>query len=49
MATDQHNLHLRKKHPMTSVGISADVIATEEGFSRRDVDALCCGSQPTAC
>ena len=48
MATDQHNLHLRKKHPMTSVGISADVIATEEGFSRRDVDAFAAASQQRA-
>ena len=48
MATDQHNLHLRYKHPITSVGISADVIATEEGFSRSDVDAFAADSQQRA-
>ena len=48
MATDQHNLHLRYKHPITSVGISADVIATEEGFSRSDVDAFAARSQQRA-
>ena len=48
LATDQHNLHLRDKHPITSVGISADVIATEEGFSRSDVDAFAAWSQQRA-
>ncbi|MGI9283822.1 MAG: acetyl-CoA C-acyltransferase [Pseudomonadales bacterium] len=48
LATDQHNLHLRNKHPITSVGISADVIATEEGFSRSDVDAFAARSQQRA-
>ncbi len=48
MATDQHNLHLRYKHPITSVGISADIIATEEGFSRSDVDAFAADSQQRA-
>ena len=48
LATDQHNLHLRDKHPITSVGISADVIATEEGFSRSDVDAFAASSQQRA-
>ena len=48
LATDQHNLHLREKHPITSVGISADVIATEEGFSRSDVDAFAARSQQRA-
>ena len=48
MATDQHNMHLRSKHPITSVGISADVIATEEGFSRSDVDAFAARSQQRA-
>jgi acetyl-CoA C-acetyltransferase len=37
MATDQHNMHLRDKHPITSVGISADVIATEEGFFDKSI------------
>lgn len=48
LATDQHNLHLRHKHPITSVGISADVIATEEGFSRTDVDNFAAESQRRA-
>jgi acetyl-CoA C-acetyltransferase len=48
LATDQHNMHLRDKHPITSVGISADVIATEEGFSRSDVDAFAARSQQRA-
>lgn len=48
MATDQGNLHLRAKHPITSVGISADVIATEEGFSRTDVDTFAVASQQRA-
>ena len=47
-ATDQHNLHLREKHPITAVGISADVIATEEGFGRDDVDAFAAESQKRA-
>ena len=48
LATDQHNLHLRDKHPITSVGISADVIATEEGLSRSDVDDFAARSQQRA-
>ncbi len=48
LATDQHNLHLRTKHPITAVGISADVIATEEGFGREDVDAFAAESQKRA-
>ena len=48
LATDQHNLHLREQHPITSVGISADVIATEEGFSRSDVDDFAARSQQRA-
>ena len=48
LATDQHNLQLREKHPITSVGISADVIATEEGFSRSDVDDFAARSQQRA-
>jgi len=41
-------MHLRAKHPITSVGISADVIATEEGFSRSDVDDFAARSQQRA-
>lgn len=48
LATDQHNLKLRAKHPITAVGISADVIATEEGFSRKEVDAFAAQSQARA-
>ena len=48
LATDQHNLYLRQKHPITSVGISADVIATEEGISRNDVDSFAAQSQQRA-
>ncbi|MEM8564273.1 MAG: acetyl-CoA C-acyltransferase [Pseudomonadota bacterium] len=48
LATDQHNLHLRNMHPITSVGISADVIATEEGFRRADVDGFAAESQQRA-
>ncbi|MGI9324722.1 MAG: acetyl-CoA C-acyltransferase [Pseudomonadales bacterium] len=48
VATDQGNLHLREKHPITSVGISADVIATEEGFSRQQIDEFAVESQQRA-
>ena len=48
LATDQHNLKLRQQHPISSVGISADVIATEEGFIREDVDAYAAQSQQRA-
>jgi acetyl-CoA C-acetyltransferase len=37
---DSGNLHLRELHPMGNVGLSADIIAMEEGFSRADVDAF---------
>ncbi len=47
--TDRGNLHLRAKHPITAVGISGDIIATEEGFSRRDVDEFGAASQQRAC
>ncbi|MEM1402110.1 MAG: acetyl-CoA C-acyltransferase [Pseudomonadota bacterium] len=48
LATDQHNLYLRRRHPITSVGISADVIAMEEGFNRADVDEFAAESQSRA-
>jgi acetyl-CoA C-acetyltransferase len=42
---DGHNPHLRELHPLVPQGISADLIATLEGFSRRDVDAYAAESQ----
>jgi acetyl-CoA C-acetyltransferase len=39
------NEHLRSLHPMVPQGISADLIATIEGFSREDCDALAVESQ----
>jgi acetyl-CoA C-acetyltransferase len=42
---DGHNPHLRELHPMVPQGISADLIATLEGFSREDVDAFAAQSQ----
>jgi acetyl-CoA C-acetyltransferase len=35
---DSGNLHLRELHPMGNVGLCADIIAKEEGFTRLDVD-----------
>jgi acetyl-CoA C-acetyltransferase len=45
---DGNNLSLRKKLPMVPQGISADLIATREGFSRHDVDVFAVGSQHKA-
>ncbi len=45
---DGNNLHLRKKHFQVPQGISADLIATMEGFSRADVDAFALRSQQRA-
>lgn len=42
---DGHNRHLRELHPLVPQGISADLIATLEGFSREDVDAYAAESQ----
>jgi len=42
---DGHNPHLRELHPIVPQGISADLIATIEGFSREDVDAYALQSQ----
>jgi acetyl-CoA C-acetyltransferase len=39
------NAALREKHPLVPQGISADLIATREGFSRADVDAFAVESQ----
>lgn len=45
---DGNNLHLRKKVFQVPQGISADLIATLEGFSREDVDAFALASQQKA-
>lgn len=45
---DGSNLHLRNIHPQPHQGICADMIATLEGFSREDVDALAVESQKRA-
>ena len=45
---DAGNLHLREMHPQTNQGVCADAIATLEGISRADVDALALESQRRA-
>lgn len=45
---DADNLDLRNAHPQTNVGIAADIIATEEGFSRAELDAFSAASQHRA-
>lgn len=45
---DSGNLHLRGLHPMGNVGISADIIAQEEGITREDIDRLAVESQRRA-
>jgi acetyl-CoA C-acetyltransferase len=45
---DGGNLHLRARHHQVPQGISADLIATLEGFSREDVDAWALRSQQRA-
>jgi acetyl-CoA C-acetyltransferase len=45
---DGNNLILRKKHFQVPQGISADLIATLEGFSRADVDRFALESQQRA-
>ncbi len=40
-----NNEHLRHMHPQVPQGISADLIATLEGFSREDVDGYAAESQ----
>ena len=45
---DGSNLHLRDIHPQPHQGVCADMIATLEGFSREDVDALAVESQNRA-
>ena len=48
MMLDQGNLHLRALHPQPAQGICADAIATLEGITRGDVDALALMSQQRA-
>jgi len=45
---DSGNTHLRAIHPQPHQGICGDLIATLEGFSREDVDALAFESQQRA-
>jgi acetyl-CoA C-acetyltransferase len=45
---DAGNLDLRNAHPQTNVGIAADIIATEEGFTRKELDAFSAESQRRA-
>jgi acetyl-CoA C-acetyltransferase len=45
---DAGNLDLREAHPQTNVGLAADIIATEEGFSRAELDAFSALSQQRA-
>jgi acetyl-CoA C-acetyltransferase len=45
---DGSNLHLRNLHPQPHQGICADMIATLDGFTREDVDALAVESQRRA-
>lgn len=47
-ALDGNNLHLRGKIAMVPQGISADLIATREGFTREDVDRFALRSQQNA-
>jgi acetyl-CoA C-acetyltransferase len=45
---DGHNPELRALHPMVPQGISADLIATLEGFTREQLDAFAASSQDKA-
>lgn len=42
---DAHNRHLRELHPLVPQGISADLIAAREGFTREDCDRFALRSQ----
>src|ERR1700723_304042 len=48
MMMDSGNLRLRARHPQSHQGVCADAVATLEGISRRDVDALGLESQQKA-
>jgi acetyl-CoA C-acetyltransferase len=45
---DGHNRHLRELYPLVPQGISADLIATLEGFTREDCDRFALESQMRA-
>jgi acetyl-CoA C-acetyltransferase len=45
---DSGNLRLRAKHPQSHQGVCADAVATLEGITRADVDALALESQRRA-
>ena len=45
---DRGNLRLRAEHPQSHQGVCADAIATLEGITREDVDALALESQKRA-
>lgn len=45
---DAGNMRLRAKHPQSQQGVCADAIATLEGITREDVDALALESQRRA-
>ncbi len=45
---DAGNLELRAKHPLYSVGVAADIIASEEGISREELDQYSVASQERA-
>ena len=45
---DGWNKDLREAHPQINVGIAADIIATEEGFSREELDQFAAESQRRA-
>jgi acetyl-CoA C-acetyltransferase len=45
---DGHNEHLVELHPLVPQGISADLIATLEGFTREDCDRFAAQSQERA-
>ncbi|MGE0310111.1 MAG: acetyl-CoA C-acetyltransferase [Lautropia sp.] len=45
---DRDNLHLRAMHPQSHQGVCADAVATLEGITRADVDALALESQRRA-
>ena len=48
MMMDAGNLRLRARHPQSHQGVCADAIATIEGITRADVDALALESQQRA-